>query len=58
MTARLKHQPFANPIKLLQKVLALFAHVSPFQVWATFSHYPYRVAAGVSIDAFECTSHK
>jgi hypothetical protein len=53
VTTWFKHQPFANPIKFVQEVLALFIHRVSLKLRAAFPYQPYRIAACVRINADE-----
>lgn len=53
VAAGLKHQPLADPVVLGKEVQAPFHHGGTLQQRATACHQPYRVAAGMGIDAKE-----
>ena len=50
MTAGFKHESFADPVVLTQKMLAFFAHGIAFERRTARGHYPDGVAAGMRID--------
>lgn len=51
MAAGLEHETPSNPIVILYKVLALFAHICALQISAAANHDANRITASVSINA-------
>ena len=57
MPPRLEHEPGANPVELLEKILPPRTHARAFKHRRAADHQPDRVSGRVSIDAEERVSH-
>ena len=56
VAARLEHQPGADPVEFRQKMRPFLDHAGTVQDWPATGHQPYRIAAGMPVDAEERVS--